>query len=93
MIDGKVSPASVYAADGAPAASAGYGGSSAPTSSYGASASSGSTYTVDFGDNDQRALTLDQLVDAYNTGEVVAETYVWTEGMAPFFRIVAILCN
>jgi hypothetical protein len=36
---------------------------------------------VDIADNDQRSLTVAQIVEAYNTGVVTAETYVWREGM------------
>jgi hypothetical protein len=32
-------------------------------------------------------MTIGQLVDAYNTGEVIAETYVWTEGMADWAQL------
>lgn len=72
VIDGKVDPANVYAADAAPEAGPG------PASAGGAAAGE---YSVDFGDNDQRNMTLDQLVTSYNAGEVTAETYIWTEGM------------
>lgn len=87
VIDGKVSPASVYAADAGADAGA-EGGSAAVeqvSSSAGAqaAASSGSPeYTVDFGDNDQRTMGLAQVVAAYNAGEITAETYVWAEGFA-----------
>ncbi len=39
-------------------------------------------YTVDISDNDQRQMTIAQLVTAYNEGLVTAETYVWKDGMA-----------
>jgi predicted Zn finger-like uncharacterized protein len=32
-------------------------------------------------DNDQRTMSMAELVDAYNTGVVVQDTFVWTEGM------------
>ncbi|MBN1608838.1 MAG: zinc-ribbon domain-containing protein [Polyangiaceae bacterium] len=89
VIDGKASPPSVYAADagaGAAAGGADYGGG-AESSSQSAASPSGTEYTVDFGDNDQRTLTLEQIVDAYNSGEVVAETYVWTEGMTDWAQL------
>lgn len=39
-------------------------------------------YTVDISDNDQRQMTVAQVVAAYNEGLVTAETYVWKDGMA-----------
>lgn len=91
VIDGKVSPASVYAADaagdasadtGVAAGSAGDAEQAAPAAGGGAAgqASGGVEYTIDYGDNDQRTMSLDQVVAAYNAGEITAETYVWAEG-------------
>lgn len=90
VIDGKVSPASVYAADAGGDASPDTGASAdaeQAASSAGAqvaasSAAGGAEYTVDYGDNDQRTMALDQVVAAYNAGEITAETYVWAEGFA-----------
>jgi hypothetical protein len=39
-------------------------------------------YAVDIADNDQRNMTIHQIVGAYNEGLVTAETYIWKEGMA-----------
>ncbi len=36
---------------------------------------------VNVGDNDQRTLTLSELVDAYNTGVVTQDTFIWCDGM------------
>jgi predicted Zn finger-like uncharacterized protein len=36
---------------------------------------------VNLGDNDQRTLTLSELVDAYNAGTVTQETFIWCDGM------------
>jgi predicted Zn finger-like uncharacterized protein len=36
---------------------------------------------VNVGDNDQRTLTMSELVDAYNTGVVTQETFIWCDGM------------
>ena len=47
----------------------------------GASAAASVSYTVSISDTDQRTLTLDQIVDAYNEGVIDAETFLWTEGM------------
>jgi len=38
-------------------------------------------FTVDFAENDQRTLSLSDIVHAYNSGHVTAETFVWAEGM------------
>jgi hypothetical protein len=39
-------------------------------------------YAVDIADNDQRNMTIHQIVGAYNEGLITAETYIWKEGMA-----------
>lgn len=39
-------------------------------------------YAVDIADNDQRNMTVHQIVGAYNEGLVTADTYIWREGMA-----------
>jgi predicted Zn finger-like uncharacterized protein len=50
--------------------------------SAGDAASGGAAeWHVSISDNDQRTMTLAELVNAYNTGVVVADTFVWTEGM------------
>jgi predicted Zn finger-like uncharacterized protein len=36
---------------------------------------------VSVADNDQRTMSLTELVNAYNSGGVAADAYVWTEGM------------
>jgi predicted Zn finger-like uncharacterized protein len=89
VIDGKVNPANVYAADASgvqaeqpSAADAASGPVAAAAATPAPAAGGGGEYSVDFGDNDQRNLTLADLVVAYNAGEVTAETYIWTEGMA-----------
>ncbi len=79
VIDGKVSPASVYAADGGES-SADVGAASADAEHGSQGSESATEYTVDFGDNDQRPMTLDQIVAAYNAGTVTADTYLWAEG-------------
>jgi GYF domain 2 len=38
-------------------------------------------YAVDIADNDQRNMTIHQIVGAYNEGLVTADTYIWKEGM------------
>jgi predicted Zn finger-like uncharacterized protein len=39
-------------------------------------------YAVDIADNDQRNMTIHQIVGAYNEGLISADTYIWREGMA-----------
>jgi predicted Zn finger-like uncharacterized protein len=36
---------------------------------------------VNIGDNDQRTLSLSELVDAYNAGVVTQDTFIWCDGM------------
>jgi predicted Zn finger-like uncharacterized protein len=36
---------------------------------------------VNVSDNDQRNMTIHELVDAYNAGVVTQETFIWTDGM------------
>lgn len=78
VIDGKASPPTVTAAGSSvhPQATA---ISQAPAASVGPS---GSSYTVDIAENDQRTMSVGEIVDAYNSGAVTADTYVWQEGMA-----------
>ena len=73
VIDGKTSPANVYTAAGeAPDA-----GSSAAVEQ-----DSGTSYSVDFGEGDQRSMTVGEIVAAYNAGTISAETYLWADGFA-----------
>jgi predicted Zn finger-like uncharacterized protein len=73
VIDGKTSPANVYTAAGeAPDA----GAASAVEHD------SGSSYSVDFGEGDQRNMTVAEIVTAYNAGQISAETYLWADGFA-----------
>lgn len=71
VIDGRVEPPSITLG--------GTEGADAPVSS---TAGGSPEFTVDFAENDQRTLTLADIVAAYNAGYVTAETYVWSEGMA-----------
>jgi predicted Zn finger-like uncharacterized protein len=41
----------------------------------------GGEWHVNLGDNDQRQMTLAELVEAYNTGGITQDTYIWTDGM------------
>jgi predicted Zn finger-like uncharacterized protein len=72
VIDGKVSPVRVYAAEGEAA------GASAPPAA-GADAAS---YSVDLGGGEPRAMTVAEIVAAMAKGEVTNETFVWIDGFA-----------
>ena len=75
VIDGRVEPPSITLG--------GTEGADAPVSSTAGTPAGGSPeFTVDFAENDQRTLTLADIVAAYNAGYVTADTYVWSEGMA-----------
>jgi predicted Zn finger-like uncharacterized protein len=39
------------------------------------------SYLVNVADGDQRTMTLAEVIDAYNSGAVTADTYVWSDGM------------
>ncbi|HEY8038939.1 MAG TPA: zinc-ribbon domain-containing protein [Polyangiaceae bacterium] len=51
------------------------------TAQTGAVGGADAQWHVNVGDNDQRTLTLAELVDAYNTGVVTQETFIWCDGM------------
>ncbi len=73
VIDGRVEPPTITLG-GAESA-----GVAAPA---GSNAGPQPEFTVDFAENDQRTLSLADIVAAYNSGQVTANTYVWAEGMA-----------
>ncbi len=80
IIDGKVSPPSIYTSDGAaaaPAVDAGDGGGGIGPGEY----------SVDFGDNDQRTMTAEEIVQALRIGDLSPEMYVWAEGMSDWTPI------
>lgn len=84
IIDGKVAPPNVYTSDagGSHATDADDGG--------GGGAAGGpppGQYSVDFGDNDQRAMSADDIAQAYRRGELTRETFVWAEGMGDWTAI------
>ena len=94
VIDGMTTPASVYigdssspAAGGAPQEAAEGSGGRPSFASPAAAASepvgpAADEYAVDIADNDQRNMTIHQIVGAYNEGLISADTYIWKEGMA-----------
>jgi predicted Zn finger-like uncharacterized protein len=95
VIDGTASPAKVYVGDANSAispsgppndmeAAPGSGRAGSPpvpgvSEPVGPAADE---YAVDIADNDQRNMTIHQIVGAYNEGLVTADTYIWKEGMA-----------
>lgn len=96
VIDGTASPAKVYIGDASAAVSASGPpqdmGDALPGSAHGSSppAPGGADpvgpahdeYAVDIADNDQRNMTIHQIIGAYNEGMITADTYIWKEGMA-----------
>jgi predicted Zn finger-like uncharacterized protein len=84
VIDGKVSPANVYAADGA-----GHSDGHEVTDGD-AHAGGAGEYTVDFGENDQRSMSLSDLIAAYNSGQVTGETFVWADGFADWTALAEV---
>lgn len=71
VIDGKTSPANVYTAAG-----------ETPDAGAGGAVEHDSSYSVDFGEGDQRNMTVPEIVAAYNAGQITAETYLWADGFA-----------
>ncbi len=78
VIDGKVNPPNVFAGEASQVDSPAV---SDPGNATPSSVAASGEYSVDFGDNDQRSLSIHDLVSAYNSGEVTAETFVWADGM------------
>lgn len=82
IVDGKVSPPNVYTSDaGTPATN--------DVADHGSAIGAGE-YSVDFGDNDQRTMTADDIVAAFRRGEVTYDTYVWADGMTDWSPISAV---
>lgn len=81
MIDGNVSPPNVYASDA---------GEAAPTVGAPAAPAFGVMYSVDLGENDQRQMSLGDVVTAYNEGTINAETYVWADGFADWTALAQV---
>jgi predicted Zn finger-like uncharacterized protein len=82
IIDGKVAPPNVYTSDA--------GGSHAGDADDGGGGGGGPSpgqYSVDFGDNDQRAMSADDIAQAYRRGELTRETFAWAEGMGDWTAI------
>lgn len=85
IIDGKVEPPNVYTSDtqhGATAPDAGGDAMGGAPTDVGPG-----EYSVDFGDQDQRTMSVAQIIQAYNAGQISADTFVWTEGMGDWVPI------
>jgi predicted Zn finger-like uncharacterized protein len=74
VIDGKANPPSVYTADGEATTDA--------TDDAGDSQAKALEFTVDFGEGDQRTMTVTEIVAAYNASQITQDTYLWAEGFA-----------
>jgi predicted Zn finger-like uncharacterized protein len=74
VIDGKANPPSVYTAAGEATTEASDDG--------GDSQAAGLQFTVDFGEGDQRTMTVPEVVAAYNAGQITQDTYLWADGFA-----------
>jgi predicted Zn finger-like uncharacterized protein len=74
VIDGKASPPSVYTAAGEATTEA--------SDDAGDSQAKGLEFTVDFGEGDQRTMTVSEIVSAYNAGQITQDTYLWADGFA-----------
>jgi len=73
VIDGRVDPPTF--AIGESATAVGQAAQHAPAEA------SAPEYTVDFGETDQRSMSLGEIVAGYNEGYITAETYIWADGM------------
>lgn len=47
----------------------------------------GASYTVNVAEGDQRTMSVAEIVQAYRTGTVTAETYIWADGMTDWLPI------
>jgi predicted Zn finger-like uncharacterized protein len=74
VIDGKANPPSVYTAAGEATTEASDDASD--------SQAAGLQFTVDFGEGDQRTMTVSEIVAAYNASQITQDTYLWAEGFA-----------
>lgn len=74
VIDGKASPPNVYTAAGEATAEA--------SEEAGDSQAAGLQFTVDFGEGDQRTMSVPEVLEAYNAGQITQDTYLWADGFA-----------
>jgi predicted Zn finger-like uncharacterized protein len=74
VIDGKANPPNVYTAAGEATTEA--------SDDAGDSQAKGLEFTVDFGEGDQRTMTVAEITQAYSAGQITQDTYLWAEGFA-----------
>ena len=74
VIDGKANPPSVYTATGEATTEA--------SDDAGDSQAKGLEFTVDFGEGDQRTMTVSEIVAAYNASQITQDTFLWADGFA-----------
>ena len=74
VIDGKANPPSVYTAAGEATTEA--------SDDAGDSQAGGLQFTVDFGEGDQRTMSVPEIVAAYNASQITQDTYLWADGFA-----------
>ncbi len=74
VIDGKANPPSVYTAAGEATTEASDDASD--------SQAAGLQFTVDFGEGDQRTMSVPEIVAAYNASQITQDTYLWADGFA-----------
>jgi predicted Zn finger-like uncharacterized protein len=60
----------------------------APAVSIEPPAASGGSWSVNLSDTDQRTMTTQEVVDAWNTGTVTHDAYVWKDGMGDWVAIL-----
>jgi len=66
---------------GGAATTNGTNGAEAGASHGGVVAGDTTQWHVNVAENDQRTLTIGELIDAYNSGVVTQDTFIWTDGM------------
>jgi predicted Zn finger-like uncharacterized protein len=71
----------VAAGAGGGGASSSGGSSAAKAPTERSSAADAGAWHVNIAENEQRTMSMAELVDAYNAGVVTQDTFVWTEGM------------
>lgn len=82
VIDGRVQPPTVTVGDATAAPTNSAASADMSEAAPAAAASGGQSYTVDFGESDQRPMSLEEVVSSYNAGYITPETFIWADGMS-----------